>query len=117
MAPDLPNWVRGWFAGQPPTGAEISRRAEVADPAYLGTIDGVDVYVGPGQKRAAILVPSDLLSAVIYQKDADGQVLALQVDPATNEWVLGYRMALRWRDDTPTWLAFPQMASPTPDAF
>jgi hypothetical protein len=38
------------------------------------------------------------------------------VDAGSNEWILRYGMALRWRDDTLTWLAFPQMAAPTPDA-
>ena len=117
MAPDLPNWVRGWFAGQAPVGAEVSRREDRADPAYLGTIDGVDVYIGPGRQRAALLVPSDILSAVSYRTDADGRVLALSVDAATNAWVVRYGMALRWGDDMLTWLAFPQMASPTPDAM
>ncbi len=115
MAPDLPNWVRKWFAGQPPAGAEITRRQERVGPGYLGTIDGVDVRLGPGRQRAALLVPSDVLAGVTFRKDADGRILALEVG-ARNEWVLRYGMALEWRSDPMVWLAFPQMASATPDA-
>ena len=115
MAPDLPNWVRRWFAGQPPAGAEISRRGDRSVVGYIGTIDGVDVHVGPGRQRAALLVPSDILSAITYRQDADGQIVALRV-AAQNEWVMRYGMALRWRNEALVWLAFPQMASPTPDA-
>jgi endonuclease YncB( thermonuclease family) len=115
MAPDLPNWVRDWFAGQPPEGSKVTRRDDRTDANYLGTIDGIDVYIGPGRERAALLVPSDILASVTYMKDADGQVLALQVG-AGNDWLAQYRMALDWRNDKPVWLAFPQMAAPTPDA-
>jgi hypothetical protein len=115
MAPDLPNWVRDWFAGQPPEGSKVTRRDDTTDANYLGTIDGIDVYIGPGRERAALLVPSDILAGVTYVKDADRQVLALQVDTG-NDWLAQYRMALDWRDDKPVWLAFPQMAAPTPDA-
>jgi endonuclease YncB( thermonuclease family) len=117
MAPDLPNWIRHWFAGQPPQGAEVSRRDDRRDPNYLGTIDGVDVYVGPGRKRAALLVPSDILAGVTYRKGDGDAVLALQVKTdGSNEWVWRYGMTLHWRDDAVTWLTFPQMAAPTPDA-
>jgi hypothetical protein len=115
MAPSLPSWVRDWFAGRLPTGAEVSRRPDRSSPSYLGTIDGIDVYVGPGRQRAALLVPADILSGVTYRKDADGRILELQVE-AQNQWVLRYAVTLQWRNDTPVWMAFPQMAAPTPDA-
>jgi endonuclease YncB( thermonuclease family) len=117
MAPDLPHWISDWFAGLPPKGAKVSRREDRNDRNYLGTIDGVDVYVGPGRERAALLVPSDILSAMTYRKGTDGGGLALQANMAeNNEWVLRYGMALHWLDDTLIWLTFPQMAAPTPDA-
>lgn len=116
MAPDRPNWIRDWFAGQPPAGAKVSRRDDLSDPNYLGTIDGVDVYVGPGRERASLLVPSDILAGITYRRDAEGKALAMQVDAPGNEWVVRFGMALSWRDDQVTWLAFPQMAAPTPDA-
>ena len=115
MAPELPKWVRDWFAGQPPEGSKVTRRDDRTDANYLGTIDGIDVYVGPGRERAALLVPSDILAGVTYMKVADGKVLALQVGDG-NAWMAQYRMALDWRDDKPVWLTFPQMAAPTPDA-
>jgi hypothetical protein len=116
MAPSLPAWVRDWFAGQPPAGSKVTRRSDRNDANYLGTIDGIDVYVGPGRERAALLVPSDILAGVTYTKGADGNVLALQVNAGDNAWMARYRMTLRWRDDKPIWLTFPQMAAPTPDA-
>jgi len=115
MAPELPKWVRDWFAGRPPEGSTVTRRDDTKDANYLGTIDGIDVYVGPGRERAALLVPSDILKGVTYTKDADGKVLALTVG-AGNEWLAQYRMALAFRNDKPVWLTFPQMAAPTPDA-
>lgn len=114
MAQDRPSWIRDWFLGQAPTGAEVTRRDDRNNANYLGTIDGVDVYVGPGRDRAALLVPADILAGATFRRDADGSVLTLQVD--ANAWVLRYGMALRWLDDKPTWLTFPRMASPTPDA-
>jgi endonuclease YncB( thermonuclease family) len=117
VAPDRPKWIRDWFAGRPPLDAEVSRREDRDERSYLGTIDGIDVYVGPGRERAALLVPSDILSAMTLRKASDGKVLALQANMAeNNEWLLQYGMALHWRDDMPIWLAFPQMAAPTPDA-
>jgi hypothetical protein len=116
MAPSLPAWIRDWFAGQPPAGSKVTRRSDRSDANYLGTIDGIDVYVGPGRERAALLVPADILAGVTYTRDTDGKVLKLQVDGADNEWIAQFRMALDWRDDKPIWLTFPQMAAPTPDA-
>lgn len=115
MTQDLPSWIRAWFAGQPPAGAEISHRDDRDSSDYLGTIDGVDVHVGPGRAQAALLVPSDILVGVTYRADDEGKVLALQVDEG-NGWVLRYGVALRWLDDKLTWLTFPQAASATPDA-
>ena len=113
-ARDVPIWVRDWFAGEVPTGAKISRKAEIASSGYMGTIDGIDVYVGPGRDRAALLVPADILSGMTYQKKGDGGVLDLTVG-ADQAWLLYYRLGLSWLDDTVTWLTFPQMAAPTPD--
>jgi endonuclease YncB( thermonuclease family) len=116
MAPDQPAWVRDWFAGQPPAGAVVTRRAERTSPAYLGTIDGIDVYLGAGSARAALLVPADLLAAVTYRRDAAGHVLALDAPATPGAWTLRYAAALGWRDDPVLWLAFPRRAAPTPDA-
>ena len=116
-AQDVPNWIRDWFSGQPPAEAKITRRDGINNANYLGTIDGIDVYVGPGRDRASLLVPADILSGITYGRDDAGQVLTLTVDPAAgNAWTMRYGMALDWRDDQITWLAFPQMAAPTPDA-
>lgn len=115
MAQDRPSWIRLWFSGQPPAGAEVGRRDGVSDPNYLGTIDGVDVYVGPGRETASLLVPSDIVASVTYRTDGEGRALALEVNE-NHEWVLRYAVALGWRDDQPTWLTYPQIAAPTPDA-
>jgi len=114
MAPDLPSWIRQWFAGQAPAGAEVIRQTE-RGTGYLGTVDGIDVYVGPGRERAALLVPADLLSSLTFRRDASGHVLAAAVDDR-NEWVLRYGIALEWQADPVVWLTFPQKASATPDA-
>ena len=115
-AQDVPNWIRDWFAGNPPAGAVISRRDDVADGRYLGTVDGVDVYVGPARDRASLLFPSDLLIDVTFRIREDGSVLAVEVDPdAGNAWFARYGMALHWLDDPIVWIEYPQASAPTPD--
>ncbi len=117
MAPDLPAWIRDWFAGQPPAGAAVSRRADRDSPFYLGSIDGIDVYLGPGRERAALLVPADLLASVTLGRDAGGRVLALdEAATGPGTWLLRAAMSLDWRDDPVIWLGFPRRAAPTPDA-
>jgi endonuclease YncB( thermonuclease family) len=117
MAQDRPSWIRLWFAGQPPAGATVTRREGVTDADYLGTIDGIDVYIGPGRETASLLVPSDILETITYRTDGEGRVLSLQANASgKNEWLLRFAMALGWREDLLTWLSFPPMAAPTPDA-
>jgi endonuclease YncB( thermonuclease family) len=116
-ARDVPGWIRDWFGGHPPVGATITRRDDVEDARYLGTIDGVDVYVGPARDRASLLFPSDLLAEVTFRSGEDGNVLALDVDPdAGNAWTARYAMALRWLDDEIVWIEYPQASAATPDA-
>lgn len=114
-ARDVPLWMRDWFGGKPPAGAQITERRDWTGPDYVGTIDGVDVFVGgPAQPRASLLVPSDMLAGATYQRNAEGNVVALDVG-ADQDWLAHYKIGLRWLDDTVTWLAYPAMAAATPD--
>jgi endonuclease YncB( thermonuclease family) len=115
-AQDFPRWIRDWFAGKPPEGAKVTRRDDIRDGRYLGTVDGIDVYVGPTRDRASLLFTADLLAGVTFRPREDGSVLGLEVDPdAANTWIARYAMAISWLDDPVVWIEYPHQAAPTPD--
>jgi endonuclease YncB( thermonuclease family) len=112
LAADVPSWVHDWFSGNPPTGAQVSHKPDLKDPSYLGTIDGVDVYIGTARSDASLLFPSDLLAGVSYRAGTDGKALSLRYDPAGDgDWHFQYAVALRWLDDPVIWIKYPEAAA------
>jgi len=108
-SPLLPDWIGYWFAGRPPQGALITRKTDIDRQGYMGTIDGIDVYVGPTPGTDSLLLPDDLLTAANYRENADGAVLAFErnSDGANDEFVFRYAIALEWKPDVVVWLHFP----------
>ncbi len=108
--PAMPQWIDHWFNSEPPEGAVVQKKADVAIPGYYGTIDGVDVYTGtPMPTDNAILLPQDLLVSASYRKNADGAILDLdQSSVATPELVFRYSIALEWKPDEIVWVHYAQ---------
>ena len=104
----LPEWVGKWFLDGAPEGAEIVLK-DVGAPAYLGTIDGVDVYVGPSPRGASFLFPDDLLVEVAYSVNSAGDILTVELDRAQglDEMVFRYSQSIEWLGDVVVWLGYP----------
>jgi hypothetical protein len=108
-APMLPPWIGGWFRGHAPARAEITAKTDIETEGYLGTVDGIDVYVGRTSGRDSLLLPEDILVSAGYRTNADGGILAIEPDSADDlgELVFRYSIALEWKPDTIVWLHYP----------
>ena len=84
--------------------------------SYLGTIDGIDVYIGLIPETDSYLFPADLLVAVSYATGADGNAIAIDFavpdDPA--ELVIRFDQATEWRDDPVVTIRYPYEAPEGP---
>jgi len=109
-SPLVPSWMRLWFGDEPPPRASVLRKTAIDAPGYLGTIDGIDIYVGSVPDDASALLPADLLQQVAYGRHADGHVLAVsrEARPEGDELVAAYSVGFTWRDDTVVWLKYPR---------
>ncbi len=106
---DNPTWIGDWFDGKAPAGATVTRKEAITDPDYLGTIDGIDVYVGAAPYTGSLLFPNDLLIWVAYRPHGDGAILALTRDevPDPPELVIRYSQANGWLGDEVVHIAYP----------
>ncbi len=109
-APTVPTWISSWFNGSPPEGAEISRKADINTASYLGTVDGVDVYVGDAPHTESLLFPDDLLVKVTHRGGGNGSILAIGRDVRNDpgELVVRYSMGIEWLDDPVLRLRYPE---------
>lgn len=105
----LPAWLPAWFADAPPEGAVVTHRDDISSPDYVGTIDGVDVFVGVTDNRS-LLMPNDMLTAITYGRNANGSFVTMTVNNTVvpNEYVFRYRQDIEWRDDTIIELRYPE---------
>ncbi|MGD9739817.1 MAG: thermonuclease family protein [Bauldia sp.] len=104
----VPFWIDDWFLGYPPPGA-VTEAKEIEDPNYIGTIDGVDVYVGVTPNDISLVFPQDILSALVYADQGGGAVVAAAGTPPEDptDWVLHYVREVRWRDDPVVRITYP----------
>jgi hypothetical protein len=104
----LPEWIAGWFLVSPPEGANVVQKDDIADPNYLGTIDGIDVFVGGTPESDSYLFPADLLLSVTYSRDA-GNILdiafATTDDPSV--FVIRFNQSIQWLDDAVVTIRYP----------
>lgn len=104
----LPEWIAGWFLGSPPEGADIVQKDDIADPNYLGTIDGIDVFVGGTPESDSYLFPADMLLSVTYSRDAGNIVeivFAAADDPSV--FVIRFAHSIQWLDDAVVTIRYP----------
>lgn len=106
---ELPIWITTWFEGDAPEGAEVTRNEEIVDPNYVGTIDGVDVYVGKTPASDSYLFPADILEAVAYEEGPDGNIV--DVAPGTLEGaaalVIRFSQSIQWLDGDVVTIRYP----------
>ncbi|MCC6736532.1 MAG: hypothetical protein IT534_10465 [Bauldia sp.] len=107
-ATDNPKWFRDWFGGAAPEGAEVGARDD-AGAGYMGTIDGIDVYVAAVPSDTALLVAGDTLRGIVYRRNADGTIVTLTRDdaPDPDELVFGFARGLAWSDEPPVRIHYP----------
>jgi len=113
VSPLVPSWIGEWFNGNAPPGAEITQR-DIEAPGYLGTVDGIDVYVGQAPAIASLLFPSDMLASVTY-RSVDGRLLEVVGGTANpTQLTLRYAVGFEWRDETVVWLKYPAEENTNP---
>ena len=108
-APGVPEWITAWFSGDTPEGAEITQKPDIADPRYLGTIDGIDVFHRGAPGPESHLFPSDILTSVGYVTGENGRVVDLVFGDGDNpsELIVRYLQALQWRDESIVTIRYP----------
>jgi endonuclease YncB( thermonuclease family) len=106
-APDNPVWVREWFAGTPPGGAQLAARDD-AWPGYLGTIDGIDVYVGPwAPNDQALLFPDDILTGITLRRQPDGGLVTADAVTEAGTLIFRFERAITWTADEVIRIEYP----------
>lgn len=110
-SPLVPSWIRLWFDNEAPPRAHVQRKSSIGTAAYLGTIEGIDVYVGDTPDDSSALLPADLLETVTYGRDDGGNILAVSRGEGRDgsELIIDYSVGFSWRDDTIVWLKYPQV--------
>ncbi len=107
-SPQVPTWLRLWFSGEPPPFTNVEFNPLIVHSGYLGTVEGVEVYVGPVPPTASALFPADLLARVVYSPDPQGTTLAARTEDGGANVVASYAVSFEWRDDEIVWLTFPE---------
>jgi endonuclease YncB( thermonuclease family) len=104
-----PNWIGDWLAGSPPAGATILRTDEPGAPTYRGTINGVDIHVGPAPLNTSLVFPDDILIRVVYGQFATGSFVTVEIDAGGDpaELVLRYSRTFEWSSDSVIRIGFP----------
>ena len=104
----LPEWIAGWFTDSPPEGADILRKDDIADPNYLGTIDGIDVFVGGTPEFDSYLFPADILTTVTYGPEI-GQVIDIAFTAADDPsaFVIRFDQSTQWLNDAVVTIRYP----------
>ncbi len=105
--PSTPRWIGNWLDGDLPTGAALMHRSDIDATNYLGTINGIDIYVGVTPNRTSLLTVSDILESISYRLNSDGHVLQLSDDAAANTMTFGYALGITWTDDPVVLLRYP----------
>jgi len=103
----VPSWIDMWLNGNPPHNAQVEHK-EGMGALYLGTLDGIDIHVGPTPDTVSVLVPDDLLHGIEYALTDQGTLLSVdRLGPnAAGTLALGFRLGMNWRSDTPIWLRY-----------
>jgi len=106
-SPLVPGWVREWFGDEPPSGMIVGRKSRITAPAYVGTVDGIDIYVGNVPEDVSALLPDDLMRAVYYQADANGDMFRAEMQADATMLAISYATGFAWRDDEIVWIKYP----------
>lgn len=112
----LPDWIAGWFSGSPPEGADIVQKDDIIDPNYLGTVDGIDVFIGGTPESDSYLFPADMLLSVTYSSEAANVVdiaFAAADDPSV--LIIRFDQSIQWLDDGVVTIRYPY--EPPPGAY
>lgn len=111
--PSVPFWIDDWFLGYPPPGAVVETKP-IDDPDYLGTIDGVDVFVGQVPNTMSLVIPQDILVGIVYADRGGGLVVDAAGIPPEDpwEWVLTYVREARWREHPVVRITYPYDPNP-----
>lgn len=106
-APDNPVWVRDWFTVAAPEGAQLAARDD-AWPGYLGTIDGIDVYVGPWLPNdQALLFPNDILTGITFRRQPDGMVVTTDAATEAGTLIFRFERTITWTADEVIRIEYP----------
>lgn len=105
-SPSSPSWLGTWFSGEPPEDAEVSKSEDITTESYIGTIDGVDVYVGNPPVNVALLTTSEKLSGLEFAPQAEGEIVAVQETSEGSALTLGLQVG--WSEAPLVRLNFPE---------
>lgn len=113
---EIPDWIAEWFFGTPPEGAVIIQKEDIGSLGYLGTVDGVDVFVGNAPNAESLLFPDDLLVRVAYGAADDGTILGFEIEqlPNPDQLVFRFSREVEWLGDTIVHIRYPYEEPETP---
>lgn len=109
-SPQIPSWINRWFVDEPPEGAVVTRKAGITSRDYVGTVDGVDIYVGVVPNLETFLFPEDLLAEVGFAASPNRTILTRITDtvPEPDELVFRFTQSIDWRPDTVVRIRYPE---------